>query len=123
MIDVVFLLLIFFIVQIKQEDILSHLDALRPAPDSRPPPETPIDDLLEITIYKDGVAGAGYVYSFRGRPVSYTDLKRRIARLANLSKSTSVIIKCTADSRHADLIKLLDICTANGLENLSVFSM
>jgi len=33
MIDVVFQLLIFFIVTLKQEDILSHLDVSRPAPD------------------------------------------------------------------------------------------
>ena len=34
MIDVVFQLLIFFIVTLKQEDIMANLEALRPAPDS-----------------------------------------------------------------------------------------
>jgi len=39
MIDVVFQLLIFFIVTLKQEDILSHLDVSRPAPDPNAKPE------------------------------------------------------------------------------------
>ena len=37
MIDVVFQLLIFFVVTLKQEDILSKLSAARPAPNPKPP--------------------------------------------------------------------------------------
>ncbi|MDP6524932.1 MAG: biopolymer transporter ExbD [Kiritimatiellia bacterium] len=115
MIDVVFQLLIFFIVTLKQEDILSHLDVWRPAPDSRPPPETP-EDLLTITIYKDG-------YVLKGRRVSLQELDRQLTRLAGFSKSISVIIKCTADSPHKHLVRVLDVCAKCDLRNLSVFSM
>jgi biopolymer transport protein ExbD len=39
MIDVVFQLLIFFVVTLKQEDILSKLSAARPAPDPNANPQ------------------------------------------------------------------------------------
>jgi len=115
MIDVVFQLLIFFIVTLKQEDILSHLDVWRPAPDSRPPPETP-EDLLTITVYNDG-------YVLKGRRVSLQELDRQLTRLAGFSKGISVIIKCTADSPHSYLVRVLDVCAKCDLKNLSVFSM
>lgn len=117
MIDVVFQLLIFFIVTLKQEDILSHLDISRPAPERTDrPPETQVDELLTIEVYRDG-------YIMQGRRMPLTALDRRLTKLAEYSKSVSVIIKCTADSPHENLIKLLDVCAKAGLHNLSVFSM
>lgn len=117
MIDVVFQLLIFFIVTLKQEDILSHLDISRPAPEpSERPPEKQVDDLLTIEVYRDG-------YIMQGRRVPVSTLDKRLTKLAQYSKDISVIIKCTADSPHANLIRLLDICAKAQLHNLSVFSM
>ncbi len=121
MIDVVFQLLIFFIVTLKQEDILSHLDVSRPSPDSSPPPEVK-PDLLEIIIYNEQKLG-GEGYSLKGRQVRLADLERHLNRVASFSTSIAVIVKCTGDSRHANLVKLLDICSAAGLRNISVFSM
>lgn len=114
MIDVVFQLLIFFIVTLKQEDILSRLDIVRPQGESTPP-TTPVD-LLEITVYKDG-------YVLRGRKVSIQELDRQLSRLAGFSNKFSVVIKCTADSPHSYLVKLLDVCAKSELSNLNVFSM
>jgi len=116
MIDVVFQLLIFFIVTLKQEDILSHLDVSRPAPDPDAKPEKRFDDLLTITIYRDG-------YVLRGRRVSRKTLERHLTRLASYSKNITVIIRCTADSPHAALVRVLDICAKVDLKNISVFSL
>lgn len=116
MIDVVFQLLIFFIVTLKQEDILSHLDVSRPAPDPNAKPEEQIQDLLTILVYKDG-------FVLRGRRVTLKTLDDKLTRLASYSKSISVIINCTADSPHSYLIQVLDICAKAGLKNLSVFSL
>ncbi|MBM3748801.1 MAG: biopolymer transporter ExbD [Acidobacteria bacterium] len=116
MIDVVFQLLIFFIVTLKQEDILSHLDVSRPAPDPNAVPEKQVEDLLNITVYEDG-------YVLNGRPVALPELDRHLTRLASFSKSISVIIRCTADSPHSLLVQLLDICAKAGLQNLAVFSL
>ena len=120
MIDVVFQLLIFFIVTLKQEDILSHLDVSRPAPDPNTTPEEQIDDLLTIEVGRNGwvLNGAPYMGT-RGLAA----LDRSLTRLASYSKSASVIIKCTGDSPHSKLVQLLNICAREGMTNLSVFSM
>ena len=115
MIDVVFQLLIFFIVTLKQEDILSHLDVSRPAPDPTVIKEPDVE-MLTIMVYRDG-------YIMNGRRISRGVLDKRLTRIASFSKDVSVVIKCMPDSPHARLITLLDICAKTGLENLSVFSM
>ena len=115
MIDVVFQLLIFFIVTLKQHDILSKLDVSRPAPDTAPPPEQP-EDLLTITVYKEG-------YVLKGGKVTLSELDRQLTSIAQYNKNVSVVIKCTGDSPHAFLVRLLDTCAKIGLKNMSVFSM
>jgi biopolymer transport protein ExbD len=117
MIDVVFQLLIFFIVTLKQEDILSHLDVFRPAPDpNAPPPEEKPQDLLTIVVHRNG-------FMLKDRPSSIETIEKQLVRLASYSKNISVIIKCTGDSPHAKLIQILDVCSKAGLKNLSVFRM
>lgn len=116
MIDVVFLLLIFFIVAFKQEDILSHLDVFRPAPDPDAKQEEQIQDLLTITIYPNG-------YMLKDRMASLKTIEDRLTRLASYSPDISVIIQCTGDSEHEKLVNILNICAKVGLKNLSVFSM
>jgi len=115
MIDVVFQLLVFFVFAIKVEDILSHLDVSRPAPDPEAQEEQ-VQDLLRIKVYSGG-------YVLRGRPISLQRLDRRLTRIASFSKNISVIIECTADSQHQRLVQLLDLCAKAGLSNLSVFSL
>ena len=116
MIDVVFQLLIFFIVTLKQEDILSHLDISRPAPDPEQKPIEKIEDLLTITVYQKG-------FVLNGKKVNRDTLDVRLTKLASFSKTLSVVIKCTGNSPHQYLVELLDICAKNELTNLSVFSM
>jgi len=52
MIDVVFQLLIFFIVTLKQNDITAYLDAMRPQPDPNPAPNA--EEPLTISIGPHG---------------------------------------------------------------------
>ncbi len=116
MIDVVFQLLIFFIVTLKEEDILSHLDISRPAPDPNTVPEEQIQDLLNIMVHKGG-------YVLQGKRVALSELDRQLSRLARMSSGVSVVIKCTGDSPHSYLMRLLDVCAKSNLTNISVFSM
>lgn len=116
MIDVVFQLLIFFIVTLKQEDILSHLDINRPAPDPNAKKEEQPEDLLNILVYKDG-------FVLNGKNVSYKTLDATLLKLAKFSRNISVIIRCTGDSPHQYLMELLDVCAKARLKNLNVFSM
>ena len=116
MIDVVFQLLIFFVVTLKQEDILSRLDVFRPAPD----PGTPRDQQIETTTII--VEAQGFV--FNGRYLSrIADLDRELKRVASVSKTSMVLVKCTKDSPHGLLVQALDVCSKYELTKISLFSM
>jgi biopolymer transport protein ExbD len=113
MIDVVFQLLIFFVVALKQEDILSGLTACRPSCNDGI--EHPVE-LINITV---GARG----FALNGASIPQVELERRIAQLSEISKTASVIIRCSADSPHGLLVQALDICSKHKMANLSVFSM
>jgi biopolymer transport protein ExbD len=115
MIDCVFQLLIFFIISLKPEDIIAHLDVNRPQADQSVARETKTD-LLQVGVFTDG-------FTLNDRNVSYTTLESMMKRLADLSKTQTVVIKCALESPHARLIEVLDLCSKVGLKNLSVMSM
>jgi biopolymer transport protein ExbD len=115
MIDVVFQLLIFFVVTLKQEDILSKLSAARPAPDPNAKPEQQPDPTTII------VCDQGFL--FNGLPMRLDELDRQIARVSRSSKTAMVLVKCTMSSPHKFLVQALDICNKHGLQNLSILTM
>ncbi len=115
MIDVVFQLLIFFVVTLKQEDILSRLMASRPAPDKNAKPEEQ-PDLINIEIFRGG-------FIVKGRVVSLEELDRQMRNYAAMSKTANVLLRCTRDSPHQYLVQALDICAKHQMTNLSIFSM
>ena len=116
MIDVVFELIIFFVVTIKQEDLFSKLNANRPMPN----PNQAQQDVVDTTI-KIQVGPGGLVYN--GRGVSLKELDRHIKQAAAIDKKTTVLLQCTLNSPHKFLVDALDTCTKYGLQNLSIFSM
>ena len=116
MIDVVFQLLIFFVVTLKQEDILAKLSAARPAPNTDEKIKDQQPDLINVIVAPQG-------FIFNGRPMRLPELDRGIERLSGYSKSAMVIIKCTADSPHAFLVQVLDVCNKHGMTNLSIFTL
>jgi len=115
MIDVVFLLLVFFVVTIKQEDILSRLTAARPEARAVEPRETELK-LMTIVLHRDG-------FLLRDRPMTLQALDRQLARYSELNKHAGIVVKCMPDSPHSALVRTLDICRKHGLDNLSVFSL
>ncbi len=112
MIDVVFQLLIFFVVTLKQDDIFARLSASRPMSVSV---DHPIE-LINLVVSSQGLA-------LNGQTLKLSDLDRQLGRIAAFSKSASVVVKCRADSPHAFLIQVLDICQKYGLSNVSVCSL
>ena len=108
MIDVVFELIIFFVVTIKQEDIFSKLNANRPAPNTSKQQESN-DTQIKIDIGPGGVSRA--------------EFDRNLKQISTTSKSATVLIRCTMDSQHKDLVYALDTCSKYGMHNLSIFSM
>ena len=116
MIDVVFQLLIFFVVTLKQDDILSRFSAARPAPQYSDRPIGEVPELIDITIHKGG-------FIFKQTPVTIEGLDKQIGRYSRMSKNASVVIRCTEDSPQSNLIKVLDVCSKHQMKNLSIFSM
>ena len=115
MIDVVFELIIFFVVTIKQEDLFSKLNANRPQPNDKPV-EKVVDEQIEIQVGANGLV-------YNGRGVSLKELDRNIKQAASISKKTTVLLQCALDSPHRYLVDAIDVCNKYGLQNLSIFSM
>lgn len=115
MIDVVFQLLIFFVVTLKQEDILSKLITNRP---STPP--IAIDQTPEqqaVVLSAEGITYGGY-------PMSLVQLDKVLEQRAKYGgKEMMLLIKCTKESSHGLLVQALDVCNKHKLSNLSVLSL
>jgi biopolymer transport protein ExbD len=118
MIDVVFQLLIFFVVAFKQDDILSVLDAKRPAPDKTVLKPPPVLELVQIDV---GHTQTGF--SMGHRVVTLGEIDRCLAEVASLDNSAPILIRCTDRSRHQKLVEVLDLCAKHGLKKISLFSL
>ena len=121
MIDVVFELIIFFVVTIKQEDLFTKLNANRPAPASGSSSSNESDTTVTIEIGRGRDANGVLVYN--KREVRRSELDQNLREVARTSKKTPIIIKCTEDSPHKALVDALDICYRNQLFSVSIFTM
>ena len=115
MIDVVFQLLIYFIVTIKPVDVVTNLDVFRPAPDKRAQQDAPPPQLLRVGIYQDG-------YSFNDAPMDLAGMDKMLGKFASIDASQTVMLTVSANSDHGALVKVLNLCAKNGLKSLSVVS-
>ena len=120
MIDVVFELIIFFVVTIKQEDVFSKLNANRPAPSSGKADDSS-DTTVTIQIGRGHDANGVLVYN--NREVRRSELDQNLREVARTSKKTPIIVKCTEDSPHKALVDVLDICYRNQLFSVSIFTL
>ena len=120
MIDVVFELIIFFVVTIQQEDIFSKLNANRPAP-SATSNSSESDTTVTIEIGRGRDANGVLVYN--RREVRRSELDQYLREVARTSTKTPIIVKCTEDSPHKALVDALDICYRNQLYSVSIFTL
>ena len=121
MIDVVFELIIFFVVTIKQEDLFTRLNANRPAPASSSSSSSESDTTVTIEIGKGRDANGVLVYN--KREVRRSELDQNLKEVARTSKKTPIIVKCAEDSPHKALVDVLDICYRNELFSVSIFTL
>ena len=119
MIDVVFELIIFFVVTIKSEDMFSRLNANRPAPSNGSPSES--DTTVTIQIGRGRDANGAIVYN--GREVKRKELDANLHEVSRTSKKTPIIVRAASDSPHKALVDVLDICYRNELFSVSIFTM
>ena len=115
MIDVVFQLMIFFVVTIKQDDLFAKLNANRPAPGGGKG-ESSDDSQIKIDV---GTAGL----FLNGRNLTSEQFREGIEKLSRTSKDATVLVRCELQSPHHYLVEALDVCNAYGMYNLSIFSM
>ncbi len=74
-----------------------------------------------VTQIKIDIGPRGVV--FNGRGISFKMLDDNIKELAASSTKSIVLIRCTSDSPHGFLIRVLDICHKYKMHNLSILSM
>lgn len=115
MIDVVFQLLIYFVFTIKPVDVVAHLDVFSPSSKSTPTTDEPLQ-MLKIEIYQGTIL-------MNGTGLDQASLAKILAKLAALNPKQTVMIVCSVDSKHSDLVGVLNSCAKAGLTNLSVGSM
>ena len=115
MIDVVFQLLIYFLVTFSAMDVLSFMDISRPAPDASKPPPSPPADMIRIAVLENG-------YAINGRNISRDELYRLLGKLASVSKKQTVLVSCENESFHGRLIEVLDMCASCELTQIAVIS-
>ena len=120
MIDVVFQLLIYFLVTFTTPDVLANLDISRPSPDAKQQDTKPPANMIRVVVLPVGGMEGGY--AINGRAVTRDELGNMLRRLAGISTKQTVVITCDDKSVHGKLVKVLDICAENKLTNLSVIS-
>jgi len=115
MIDVVFQLLIYFIVTLHPVDVVTNLDVFQPAPDPNSKPQDKPPQPLRICVFYDG-------YTFNDTKMSLDRIDEQLEKFARINPNTTIMIVISAHSKHGDLVKLLDKCAKNHLTSLSVVS-
>lgn len=110
LIDVVFLLLVFFLLSAPPPNVLAHLNVLRPS--GAPGPDAPA---LRLEIQPDG-------YTLNARPVTESELRHHLVRLGSLDPDQMVVMVSGSDAAHSRLVQALDICSEAGLTRISVLS-
>jgi len=116
MIDVVFQLLVYFIVTMKPVDVAAHLDVFRPSATTPPEEVKQPPRMIRIQIFKGALV-------MNDRSVDIARLGDVLRKLGAISETQTVMIMCARDSEHDKLIQVLDRCSKARLTNLSVVSM
>ena len=112
MIDVVFLLLVFFVVTIQPQDVMARLDVSRPAAQETRP---------KIQLLRIDVGRQGYVIN--GKKLSLESIQHHLTKLYQITPSTALIVTSTGDASHSQLVKLLNMCAEIEIANVSLMSM
>ena len=115
MIDVVFLLLVYFIVTQKPvlEEVFLKSDL--PTKPNQAPPQLLVPLVVDV---RDG-DGKGR-YGLMGRSVKEDDLFTYLDRVAEDDPEHTVIVNCGPNATHEKLVRLLDACTNAGLKELNL---
>lgn len=115
MIDIVFLLLIYFIVTAREEISEAHLAVNLPSPGSAKTNEVK-PKMLEMQVH------ANKLY-LQGAEKPVEEIASTLKYLGGLDPDQTVIIQVSMNARATDLVTALDLCRAAGLDKLNVMTL
>jgi biopolymer transport protein ExbD len=111
LVDVVFLLLVFFLVATTFAKEEVEMDLELPEAGSGEAAEEP--HLLIVNVLRDGVLKVD------GREVSVDALRQKLRAAADRNKDQEVQIRGDTDARHGRIVEVVDACLAASLERVS----
>lgn len=117
MIDIVFLLLIYFILTQKPiiEDTRLNFSPARRGKSAAQ--SSAISDFAFLEINENTET-----YLFNGQAISREQLPTHLNHIGKNNKETQLIIFCADNVKHADLVKALDLCRLSSLSNISIMA-
>jgi len=116
MIDVTFLLLIYFIVTKREEIPEAHLAVNLPSPNAHATKVDEKPNLLEIEVHP------GQFY-LKKTPQTLPQLEAMLAKLAAYDPDQTVIIKTSLKAQTQELVQVLDLCKGLNLTKLNVMTL
>jgi biopolymer transport protein ExbD len=87
----------------------------RPSPEKKQEQLQTPPKMIRVQIYADGF--------HHQRPAGGAEeLDNLLRKLAGIDTKQTIMIMCSGQSKHEDLVRVLDLCAKSGLVNLSVVS-
>jgi biopolymer transport protein ExbD len=116
MIDVVFLLLIYFIVTQKDEVSEAHLAVNLPTPNVAEKRDEPPARPIEIAVFADRI-------QIQGRTMTPERIVELLEPRAKEDPDLTVMVKTSTKARTKNLVTVLDLCQSIGLTKLNVVTL
>ena len=120
MVDVVFLLLIYFIVVQKPITDDTMLKASLPTSPKVAIQQKIQPDFVMIEVIKNKNDNGNFYYKMNGRLWKDEKLFSMLENMGELNPDTNIVISCGPNARHEKLITLLDACAKAYLNNLNI---
>ena len=115
MIDIVFLLLIYFIVTAREEITEAHLAVNLPVPGAAKATENK-PQLLELEVHQGR-------YCLNGSQADVSVVESMLMSFGRMDPDMTVMVKVAFDAYASELVTALDLCDKAGLKNLNVVSL
>jgi len=116
MIDVVFLLLIYFIVTQKDEVSEAHLAVNLPSPNVAEKRDEPPPRPIEIAVFADRI-------QIQGQTMTPERIVELLEPRAKADPDLTIMVKTSMRARTQNLVRVLDLCHSIGLTKLNVVTL
>ncbi len=112
MIDVVFLLLMFFVATYQKQLVEAHLAI------DHPLTPTKVNSILKLDaeVHPDG-------YHYMGQRSDLVAIEEKLANIVVRDPETQFFIKVNPSAKEGQLVRLLDICAKVNMKNLNVLTL